>query len=264
MESQFVELGNMKMSFYDIGKGNPIILIHGFAGSKQYWDKVISRLAEKNRVIAIDLPGHGESTMGGDHYSIEDMAGLVNNLLDTLGLEKVTMFGHSLGGYITLAFAELYPQKLNGFSLVHSTANPDSSEAMSARETNAKKVSEEGPDGLMEGLSKKLFSPANSEINAEDIINAAEIGVSTSIKGIVSALLAMRDRPDRNYVLEQTKLPVLLVAGEDDQIIPPEKTFSVSNSNIKQAVIKDSGHMSMYEQPLELIAAMQGFLSKIQ
>jgi pimeloyl-ACP methyl ester carboxylesterase len=264
MESRKVEIGNMQMSFYDIGEGKPIVLIHGFAGSKLYWERVISQLSEKNRVIAIDLPGHGESTMAAEKYSIEDMAEQIKDLLDQLGLEKVTMFGHSLGGYITLAFAELYPDYLNGFSLVHSTANPDSDEAKAARETNAKKVAEEGIEEFVDGLSKKLFSPANSEVNAEDIKSTVEIGVSTSIKGVVSALIAMRDRADRNNVLENFNLPVLLIAGEDDQIIPPEKTFSVSKFNIEQIVIKGSGHMSMHEQPLKLIEAMQRFLDNIK
>jgi pimeloyl-ACP methyl ester carboxylesterase len=264
MKSKTLEIGNTKMSIYDVGEGQPIVLVHGFAGSKQYWEKVITPLLETNRVIAIDLPGHGESNMGAVRYSIEDMAGLIKDLLDQLGLNKVTMFGHSLGGYITLAFAELYPQYLNGYSLVHSTANPDSEEAKAARETNAKKVSEEGSEAFVDGLSKKLFSAANTEVNAEDIKSAVEIGVSTSIKGVVSALLAMRDRPDRNYVLEQSELPVLLIAGEDDQIIPADKTFSVSKSNIKQTIIKGAGHMSMYEQPSALIEAMQQFLQKIK
>lgn len=263
MESKKLEVGNTELSFYDLGEGKSIILIHGFAGSKLYWEKVLPQLSLNNRVIAIDLPGHGESTMGLEKYSIEDMAGLIKGLLDHLGLEKATMFGHSLGGYITLAFAELYPQYLKGFSLVHSTANQDSAEAKAARESNARKVVEEGMEAFMEGLSQKLFSPVNTEKNSHDIKNTIKIGISTHIKGVVSALLAMRDRPDRNEVLEQTDLPVLLIAGEQDQIIPPEKTFTVTKPNIEQTLIKGAGHMSMYEQPEELVKIMNKFLAKI-
>lgn len=263
MNTKTINIHNTDLSFYDSGEGKPIVLIHGFAGSKQYWGKILDELAQSSRVIAIDLPGHGDSQMGHEHYSIEDMAKLIKQLLEKLDLDQVTMFGHSLGGYITLAFAELYPESLNGFSLIHSTSNPDSEEAKTARETNAKKVLEEGADSFIRGLAKKLFSPENSEANADDINKTIEIGLSTSINGIVSALLAMKDRPDRNVVLEKTELPVLLVAGEKDQIIPPEKTFTVNKANVKQVLIKDSGHMSMYEQPAELANAMKSFLANI-
>ncbi|HAQ06090.1 MAG TPA: alpha/beta hydrolase [Bacillus bacterium] len=251
------------MSYYDIGDGKPIVMIHGFAGSKLYWEGIIPELSKNSRVIALDLPGHGDSNMGAEKYSIEDIAGMIREFLDELGLEKVTMFGHSLGGYITLAFAEQYPEYLNGFSIIHSTAAQDSEEAKSGRDSNVKKVIEEGTESLVQGLSQKLFSPANSEINASDIKQTRDIGNSTSVNGMVSALLAMRDRPDRNFVLKASSMPILLVAGEQDQIIPPEKTFSVSKENIEHYLIKGSGHMSMYEQPVELIKAIKSFLADI-
>lgn len=261
MDSKKVTAGSTEVTFYDEGKGEPILLIHGFAGSKEYWDKIIPDLANEYRVIALDLPGHGESGMGKDIDSIEDMASTIMELLDQLGLEKVTLFGHSLGGYITLAFAELYPQYLKGFSLVHSTANPDSEEAKEARENNVKKIQEEGAEPFIEGLSKKLFSPENMEVNAKELEETAQIGLKTKVEGLVSALLAMKNRPDRNHVLKDTELPVLLIAGEQDQIIPPEKTFTVNKTNIEKKTIKDAGHMSMYEQPEELIKVMNDFLA---
>jgi pimeloyl-ACP methyl ester carboxylesterase len=259
-----VNEGNTEISFLDIGEGKPIVLIHGFAGSKLYWEKVLPELTRNNRVIAIDLPGHGESGLVLEKYSIEDVARQIKELLDTLMLEKVTMFGHSLGGYITLAFAEYYPHYLNGFSLVHSTANADSEEAKLGRESSARKILDEGAGAFINGLSQKLFSPVNTESNADDIKKTIKIGMSTSIEGVVSALLAMKNRPDRNHVLEKTDLPVLLVAGEQDQIIPPEKTFTVERNNIEARMIKGAGHMSMYEQPDKLAKIMNDFLRKIE
>ena len=263
MDSNKARIGSNEISYYDEGNGKPLILIHGFAGSKKYWDKIIPQLASESRIIAIDLPGHGASGMSKDRYAIEDMAETVKELLEHLGLNKVTMFGHSLGGYITLAFAEAYPQNLNGFSLVHSTANPDSEEAKEARENNAKKIQEEGATSFIHGLSKKLFSPENTEVNANEIDETVKIGLKTSEKGLVSALMAMKNRPDRNQVLKETKLPVLLIAGEKDQIIPPEKTFTVSREKVEEKVIQNAGHMSMYEQPEELVKVMKDFLAEI-
>ena len=263
MDSKKEKARDTEMSFIDKGKGDPIVLIHGFAGCKDYWKKIIPQLASEHRVIALDLPGHGESGMRQDRYSIEDMASTIKELLDQLGLDQVTMFGHSLGGYITLAFAELYPEYLKGFSLVHSTANPDSEEAKEAREINAKKVQEEGTEQFIEGLSRKLFSPENIEANSSEIEETVKIGMNTKVEGLVSALMAMKNRPDRNHVLENSELPVLLIAGEKDQIIPAEKTFTVSKQNIEEKVIQNAGHMSMYEQPEELVKVMKDFLTKI-
>lgn len=263
MDSKRARLGNVEISYYDEGKGKPMILIHGFAGSKKYWDKIIPLLTDENRVIAMDLPGHGESGMSKERYSIEDMAETIKELMDHLEVDKVTLFGHSLGGYITLAFAEAHLHYLNGFSLVHSTANPDSEEAKEARENNAKKIQEEGAEDFIDGLSKKLFSPENTEVNAKEIDEAVKIGLKTSEKGLVSALLAMKNRPDRNQVLKETKLPVLLIAGEKDQIIPLEKTFTVSREKVEEKVIQNAGHMSMYEQPEELVKVMKDFLAGI-
>ncbi|MBT2679532.1 alpha/beta fold hydrolase [Bacillus sp. ISL-35] len=263
MNTQKIKEADTEISFYDEGNGKPIVLIHGFAGGKEYWDKILPDLAKENRVIALDLPGHGGTGMGKEGYSIEDMARFIKDFLDQLGIENVTMFGHSLGGYITLAFAELYPQYLNGFSLVHSTANADTDEAKKGRDTNSGKIQEEGPGTFIEGLSKKLFSPENLELNMDEITDTVKIGLKTSVKGLVSAMSAMKNRLDRNYVLQETELPVLLVAGELDQIVPPEKTFTVDKPNIHKYIIKNSGHMSMYEQPKDLLRAMNEFLAKL-
>lgn len=257
-----MQVGNTELAFLDSGDGKPIVLIHGFTGSKQYWEKILPVLSKTSRVIAIDLPGHGESGMGMEKYSIEDMAMLIKKLLDQLQLENVTMFGHSLGGYITLAFAERYSNYLNGFALLHSTANADPEEAKQGRHENAMKIVKEGTESFINGLAQKLFSKDHIELHALAIKKTIEIGLSASIKGVVSALLAMKDRPDRNDVLEKTDKQVLLVAGEQDQIIPPEKTFTVQRNNIDARLIKGAGHMSMYEQPEELARIMNEFLSK--
>ncbi|MCM3727453.1 alpha/beta hydrolase [Neobacillus cucumis] len=261
METKSATLKNSTITFVDEGEGKPIVLLHGFCGSSAYWSEVIPVISKNYRVIAPDLPGHGGSTTALKNYSISDMAEMIKEFLDKLNLGKVTMFGHSLGGYITLAYAEKYSDTLNGFSLVHSTAFPDSEEAKKGRSTNIDKVKNEGIKTLIDGLVPKLFSPDHLE--EQYIESAKQIGYRTPSEGAIHTLSAMRDRPDRNSVLESTSLPVLLIAGEQDQIIPVEKTFSVSKANIKQTIIKDSGHMSMYEQPGELISVIKDFMENM-
>ncbi|MBT2655743.1 alpha/beta hydrolase [Bacillus sp. ISL-18] len=261
METKNIAVNNSTISYIDQGKGQPIILLHGFCGSSAYWSEVVPVLSEYYRVIAPDLPGHGDSKTHLENYSIEDIADILKEFLDKLNIGQAAMFGHSLGGYITLAFAEKYSQSLSCFSLVHSTAYPDSEEAKKGRTANIEKVNHEGIKTLIDGLVPKLFSPEH--LNEEYVETAKQIGYRTPPEGAIHTLGAMRDRPDRNSVLESTSLPVLLIAGEQDQIIPSEKTFSVSKANIKQTIIKDSGHMSMYEHPRELIAAIKDFMDTI-
>jgi pimeloyl-ACP methyl ester carboxylesterase len=260
MNRKTLALKNGTMAYRDEGDGKPIVLLHGFCGSHQYWDHVIPELSKDYRVIAPDLPGHGNSTVTNEQQSIEAMADTIKELLDRLALEDVAMFGHSLGGYITLAFAEKYSSRLNRFSLVHSTAFPDSEEAKKGRAAAIEKVTLEGIPSLIDGLVPKLFSPDNLKKHADDVEATKEIGYATSPEGAIGALKAMKGRPDRNHVLENTSLPVLLLAGDKDQVIPYEKTFSVAKGNIQHSLLKDTGHMSMYEAPEQLISEMKDFL----
>lgn len=261
METKKITVRDSSIAYIDKGEGKPIVLLHGFCGSSSYWEHVIPALAEHCRVIAPDFPGHGQSDPLKVSSTIENIAEQVKDLLDQLNLQEVTMFGHSLGGYITLAFAEKYGDQVNGYSLIHSTAFPDSEEAKKGRLANIEKVNRSGIFSLIDGLIPKLFSPENQ--NENYVGTAMEIGYSTTAEGAIDALNAMKDRPDRNRVLETSEVPILLIAGEKDQIIPSEKTFSVSKANIKHSLIKDSGHMSMYENPMDLISEIQGFLSTI-
>lgn len=256
-----VTLQNITMAYRDEGHGKTIVLLHGFCGSHKYWEKVIPVLSKGYRVIAPDLPGHGNSSFANQQHSIEDMAESIKELLDKLNIEQVTLFGHSLGGYITLAFAERYSNRLDGFSLVHSTAFPDSEEAKKGRIATIVKVTNSGIHSLIDGLVPKLFATDNLKKNASDVNVAKEIGYLTSSEGAIGTLKAIKDRPDRNHVLENTPLPVLLLAGEKDQIIPYKQTFSVTKDNITHSLLKDTGHMSMYEAPEQLISEMKSFLN---
>ncbi|WP_075618679.1 alpha/beta fold hydrolase [Paenisporosarcina indica] len=125
MNYRQVDLANFTLSYQDIGKGDAIVLLHGFCGSHAYWDRIIPLLSEENRVIIPDLPGSGCSAFSKGNYEVEYMADILNELLSYLEIEKITLCGHSLAGYITLAFAEKYEERLRGFSLIHSTAEPE-------------------------------------------------------------------------------------------------------------------------------------------
>jgi pimeloyl-ACP methyl ester carboxylesterase len=117
-----------KVSFLDKGKGRVVVLLHGFLGSSQLWEKTIADLSKSYRVIAIDLPGHGKTPCFGYAHSMDLMAKCVKAVMDSLRLKKYVIIGHSMGGYAGLAFADLFPDHLKGLCLFHSSSYPDSDE----------------------------------------------------------------------------------------------------------------------------------------
>lgn len=253
-----ITVHNQTIAYKEAGQGDVLVLLHGFCGSMGYWDRVLPELAKKYRVIAPDLPGHGESDVSG--HTIEHFAEQLELFFTALNLDQVTLLGHSLGGYVTLAYAERFATRLKAFSLIHSTGFPDSEEGKIARNNNIEKVKNEGIGSVVEGLIPKLFSPDHIEKNEAEIAFAMELGLQTTDKGAVAALKAMRDRISRNHVLAKSNCPILLVAGEGDQLIPAERTFSVKKENIDQVLISGAGHMSMLETPDILLQEIKKWL----
>ncbi|MEK8132861.1 alpha/beta hydrolase [Paenibacillus filicis] len=252
MGKRTLERGGWSMSYTEQGSGHPLVLLHGFCGSGAYWDQVVPLLDAHFRVIVPDLRGHGTSGSPDESYSMEKLAGDIEALIDELGTEKAIVLGHSLGGYVTLALAERHADKLRAFGLIHSTAFPDDEKGKEGRLKAKQTIREQGLPVFIEGLVPKLFAPAHLESMPEAVRKAKEIGFRTSPEGAVHTLDAMRERPDRNAVLRDTELPLLLVAGENDQIIAAERTFVVQGDHVTQRLIAETGHMSMEEAPKEL------------
>lgn len=252
------------VAYEEAGVGEPIVLLHGFCGSRLYWEETLPYLAEYGRVIAPDLRGHGSSAVAGaeDRYGMENLADDVAALMDELNVPKISLFGHSLGGYAALAFAEKYPERLNALGLVHSTAFPDGEQAKENRLKAVETIRSQGVAPFVDGLVPKLFAPQHRDSRPEWVGKAKEIGYETSAEGAVGCALGMRARPDRVSVLERLKLPVLLLAGEADEVIPPDKRFPVSGDNVTAVTLKGVGHMGMMEDPQATAACIGRFLDQ--
>lgn len=257
-----VQCNGHTICYLEQGQGDPVILLHGYCGSSSYWEQVLNYLHDY-RVIVPDLRGHGRSDAPMGPYTIEQMADDVLLLMDELEIEKATLLGHSLGGYITLSFVQRYSSRLNAFGLIHSTGFPDSEEAKEKRVKAVSVIQQEGITNFVDSLVPGLFAPGMEERQPECIQKAKEIGYLTPPQGAIGAALAMRERPDRRDVLSASPLPVLLVAGEKDGLIPTERVFTTDHPNVTQVVINDAGHMSMMEKPKELSEAMQQFLNNV-
>jgi pimeloyl-ACP methyl ester carboxylesterase len=250
------------LCYADQGEGEAVVLLHGFCGSSAYWEPLVPLLSGSLRCIVPDLRGHGSSDAPLGAYSIEQMADDVLKLLDELNVEKATMLGHSMGGYVTLSFAQRYASRLNGFGLIHSTGYADDEAGKEKRLKAVSTIQTEGMTVFIDGLIPGLFAPGTAKSRPELIQKAKEIGYLTPPQGAAGAALAMRERPDRRDVISASALPVLLVAGEHDGIAPPEKVFSSDRPNITKATIKGAGHMSMMETPEELAGIVRSFLKE--
>lgn len=251
------------MHYVGHGSGDVIVLLHGFCGSSEYWEEVIPHLSKQYRVIAPDLRGHGKSTDPNENFKIEDYADDIVQMLDKLEVQKATLLGHSMGGYITLAFAEKYAERLAAFGLIHSTSLSDSEQAKAGREKSQQVIREQGMEHFITQLVPKLFAPDNLEVMKDKVQKVVEIGFRTSALGAIAALGAMRDRVDRTSVLESTNLPIVLIAGENDRLIPPKNTFTTKRENITEVTIQAAGHMSMIETPEDLSNQLIQFMRKI-
>ncbi|MBD1381586.1 alpha/beta fold hydrolase [Metabacillus arenae] len=251
---------DISISYIDKGVGDCIVLLHGFCGSHEYFKYLIPELSKRHRVLAIDLRGHGESSTVMNEYDINEMADDIAGILKSLEVQKAILFGHSLGGYVSLAFAEKYPDKISGLGLIHSTAFPDSEEAKENRVKGIKKIKEVGIEPFIDDLIPKLFRQKKDEKIASEISFAKQIGNKTPSTGAISALNAMKNRKDRRVVLQNLDLPILLVAGKEDQVIPKEKTFTTEGSHVTEVLLENSGHMGMLEEPDRLIDVMYHFI----
>jgi 3-oxoadipate enol-lactonase len=255
-----IKVGPNDIAYKEMGEGETIVFLHGFCGSMEYWDKVTPKLSRDYHVIVIDLRGHGNSSTSDVPFTIDDMAKDIKEVLESLQVGQFYLIGHSLGGYVTLSLVEHYPEKMKGYALIHSTAFPDSEEAKTGRMIASKSIDRDGVKPFIDGLIPKLFSD-DSLINLkEEVENTRKIGYSTNSKAAQQTLLAMKARPDRNIVLEKKNIPVLLVAGDHDKIIPVEKSFSVEGNHILTKIISESGHMSMLEKPDTLVEVIREFL----
>ncbi|WP_223701921.1 alpha/beta fold hydrolase [Sutcliffiella deserti] len=253
---------NISLYYEDKGVGKPIVLLHGFCGSHEYWKYIVQDLSSFYRIIAIDLRGHGKSADSEESFTIEDMAKDIQQLLLQLEIEEATVLGHSLGGYVALALLDKHPELIRAIGLIHSTGAPDSEEAKAGRDIAIKKINEEGMKGFIEELSLKLFAKENKDKLSEEMEHVKKIGCNTTVNGAEGALDAMKNRIDRQHVLKEAKCPILLVAGKGDQIIPQEKTFVVEGPNVQQVLLADSGHMSMLEEPNALMQAITDFMNQ--
>ncbi|MFB9077708.1 alpha/beta fold hydrolase [Flavobacterium procerum] len=249
---------NTKISYSDTGNGKAIVLLHGFLENKKMWTEYVNLFSEKYRVVTIDLLGHGESECLGYVHEMEDNANAVNQVLEHLKIEKATILGHSMGGYVGLAFAELYPEKIQKLVLLNSTAKEDSEEKKLNR-TRAIKTVKQNYTGFVSLAVANLFSEKNRARLATEIEKAKSEALKTPLQGIIASLEGMKIRKDREELVRKNLFPILLILGKKDPVLNYEESIEQIEDTTAELASFDDGHMSHIENKEELKSVLSKF-----
>jgi pimeloyl-ACP methyl ester carboxylesterase len=248
------------------GSGPPILLIHGYPLNREMWRPQINSLSTSFNVIAPDLRGHGDSEPAASPYTMDLLADDCATVLKVLGIDQpVIVCGLSMGGYVSFAFYRKFPSLVAGLILAATRAGADATEAKLNRDKAAALAVEKGTYVVIEGMLPLILSPKTYEQRPELVREVENIMGETSLEGIVGALMGMKLRPDSTPDLGEIEVPVLIVHGADDQIIPLSEAesmhASLPDSTLK--IIPDAGHLPNLEQPQLFNQTALQFLKKV-
>lgn len=247
---QFISYRNAKLSYRKLGKGNALVLLHGFGEDGHVWDQQINVLSQSMMVIVPELPGTGKSARWDEPgIEISDYASAILAVLDAEGIDSCCLLGHSMGGYITLAFAELYPKRLVGFGLIHSTAYADSDEKKANRLKAVELMDQYGVGAFLRNTIPSLFGANFKKEFPQIVLAQIEQATHFDPKACQQYSLAMRNRPNRTSVLESNPLPILFVIGTEDLAAPLTDLLGQIKLPLYASIhiLEHVGHMGMLE-----------------
>ncbi len=237
-----------KIHFHTKGEGQAIVFLHGFCEDRSMWTDFTDDFLTDYQLIFIDLPGFGDSEVI-ENCSIKKMASIIYAVIESLKIEAFFLVGHSMGGYVSLAFAEEYSSTLRGLILFHSHPFEDAKEKRQNRQKGIDFVNRMGTTLYIKQLIPALFTPSFARSNTIILEKLTYNAIQYPTAGITNALAAMRDRPDRSNVLKTISCPVQFIIGKEDQAVTfaqsLDQTFLPKIANIQ--ILEKVGHMGMFE-----------------
>ncbi len=249
------------INFYEGGAGPAIVLLHGLPENATLWRKVAPALSQNHRLIIPDLPGSGKSPLPEAPLTIDLMAGEIHALLQELGVEKYTLAGHSMGGYVALSMLAQFPENIGCLALLHSTAKADSEEKKEQRQKAVALLRKGGKDEYLRLFIQKLFAPeylrAHPKVLEQQLLRAAAMPAET----LALYNEALAARPDRTALLRTAKVPVQWILGAEDQVLSTDEVLPLVALPPLSflSLYKGVGHLSMLETPERVVADLNRF-----
>ncbi|TRX58613.1 alpha/beta hydrolase [Fulvivirga sp. M361] len=255
---------NLNTYYYSKGSGTTVVLVHGFCETSDLWHNFSHELAETYEVLVPDLPGFGKNDLLPDDFTIREVSEWLYRWLVSLAKKEVVIIGHSLGGYVGLELAKQHPEMLLGLGLFHSTAFADPEEKKLLRNKVIEFVEEQGVKVFADAFVSQLFYAPNRKHLATEVDKAVATAGQTPLNTLIQYTKAMRDRLDRTDILK-SGIPLLFIAGEQDTSVPLERS-EAQLPMIKKGkahILKNTGHMGMFEAREEALQVIKGFLKSI-
>lgn len=246
------------------GDGEPILFIHGFPLDRTMWRSQVVGLKGWSRV-APDLRGFGLSDVPASGWTMADHADDLVALLEQAGAGRAVVCGLSMGGYVALEMVRRHPGKVRALILANTRGEADSAEGKQQRDKTIESVRDRGPATLVDSMLLKLLSPKTAKDQPAIVDHVRSMINETSTEGALAAIVGLRDRKDSTDLLSNIKLPTLVIAGEDDAIIPVEVQRGLTRiPGARFEVIAGAGHLSPLEQPEAFNRVVANFLSSIR
>jgi len=253
-----------EINYTDQGKGDAIVLLHGFTEDLRIWKQFSSKLSGSYRVICIDLPGHGKSECLATTHTMDLQAEATSAVIKHLKIKKCLLIGHSMGGYVALAFASKYPGMLRGFGLFHSHCYPDSPQDKINRSRTIEIVKKDHY-GFLSMFIPGLFPDEVRKKFEKEIEFLQWCAGEIPKEGIIAALKGMLERKDMSGLLKSTKLPVLFILGLKDSRAPVSRLWDmISLPAVSETLIlRECGHMGYIEAPEVTLKAIWNFAARV-
>jgi pimeloyl-ACP methyl ester carboxylesterase len=255
-----VQFLDKNISYQINGSGPAIVLLHGFLESKKIWDNFAITLGKEFSILAIDLPGHGESDVISETHSMKLMAEAVEVVLKAENIEQAVIAGHSMGGYVALQLAVDNEELVKGLVLFHSHANADTDEAKENRRRTIDIV-KQNKGGFIRHFIPDLFDQRHVADYSDAIQKLQDQAALMTPEAIVAALAGMRDRPEQLQFLLRAKIPILFIIGKQDSRMPFSQLLAqaVIPSHSETLLLEDVGHMGYIESPVKTVQAIKHF-----
>ena len=241
------------------GRGPVVIFLHGHLENRFMWKPVLAQIPSTFRCICIDLPGHGDSGNLGYIHTMEEMSEVVEAFILKNRLKRVTICGHSMGGYVALAFAEKHPDKLKSLILMNSTSKADDPEKKKNRD-RAIAAAKRDHKAFIRHSIPMLFRPKHRKSMRSAINRVKKEALKTSAQGVIASIEGMKRRSDREVLLYFAPYNILLLIGESDPVLPLDQLKAQAEAPKVQAVYAPNGHMGHLEDPEIVIPAIRKFI----